>query len=57
MNLVVIVPVVLVLGLIYVLWISRRTRGRGGPGTGVTGRPDVLEPQELTGPEEYKRRK
>lgn len=56
MNLVILIPTVIVLGVIYLVWVSRRTKGRGGPGTGVAGRPDALEPHELTGTEEHKHR-
>ena len=60
MNLVILIPVLLVVGAIFILWSSRRTRSRKiGPltGQGTSGRPDRDEPVELRGPEEHKHRR
>jgi hypothetical protein len=46
------VPLLLLLGVVFLVVMLRRNRGRGSIG----GRPDITEPPELRGPEQRKQR-
>lgn len=56
MNLLYILPVVIVVGVVFLVFMNRRSRPPLGPDNGTGGRPDETETPELRGPEQHRRR-
>lgn len=55
MSLFYLLPVLLLLGIVYFIVMSRRHHGRID-NTGTEGRPDETEPPGLSGPEQHRHR-